>query len=179
MITKFPKPTNKQFKDITGQRFGKYRVMDYAGYTLKACGIKQHYWICQCDCGNTKEVEGGNLRRGRIVSCGCHIQAVKTTHNKSNSRAYTIWCSMLTRCSNPNHKNYRHYGGRGITVCESWQNSFEAFYNDMGDPPENLTLDRIDNEKGYSKDNCRWATWEEQNNNQRPRSSIRKWKDAI
>lgn len=112
-------------------------------------------WNCLCDCGNTKVIRGSNLSTKQTKSCGCLDGGV--THGMKHTKIYNVWAAMIQRCSNPNNKDYTHYGGRGITVCERWL-KFENFYTDMGDIPTRLELDRIDNNSGYSKDNCRWVT---------------------
>ena len=141
-------------------------------------------WWCQCDCGNKKSISETNLVREHTKSCGClrskiSKESVKvmiesnrangspaTTHGKRYESAWTTWSHMLDRCNNPNCSQYSHYGGRGIQVCERWL-KFENFYADMGDRPENLSLERTDNSKGYSPDNCKWATKKQQARNTR------------
>jgi hypothetical protein len=149
--------------DLTGQRFGRWVVIAYAG------GSK---WLCVCDCGTVVVVWGHALRTGDSKSCGCLrdelISARSKTHGMTQSREFQTWASMLQRCANPNHPGYAYYGGRGISVCEEWRCSFLAFFADMGERPPGCTLDRIDVNGNYEPGNCRWATAFVQTHNRRP-----------
>lgn len=130
-------------------------------------GSRKRY-ECRCDCGNIVNVRADHLKSGAIRSCGC-IRRLRFSHGHCRSKesaTYTAWTSMKNRVLNPNNQNYRNYGARGITVCKRWL-KFENFLVDMGVKPEGLSLDRIDNEKGYCKKNCRWATRSEQQSNKR------------
>lgn len=127
--------------------------------------------IFQCRCGNTKELQIYRVNKGHIQSCGCLIgdrNKERSTHNKSRTPEYETWHTMKERCLNENHKAYKLYGGRGITICDRWLKGFENFYEDMGNRPSSkYSLDRKNNEQGYNKENCRWATQKEQALNRR------------
>lgn len=146
--------------DLTGQRFGGLLVISECPEERRwKDGRKLLYWICQCDCGETTTVLSESLRNGKTGSCGCK----KFKHRKTKTRAYRAWTSMKGRC----YPDVKNYGSRGIKVCDRWLNSFEAFYEDMGDPPDGFTLDRIDSDGIYSPENCRWATVVTQNRNRK------------
>lgn len=147
-----------------GDRFGRWTVEIPYNSPAKA--------LCRCECGTVREVSRGSLSAGKTVSCGCYRAEnnvkISTTHGKSKTKIYRVWASMVERCENPASQDYKNYGGRGITVCCEWRRSFEAFYMDMGDSPFNgASLDRIDVNGHYNKDNCRWATPSKQAKNRR------------
>jgi hypothetical protein len=155
--------------DLTGKVFGRLTVVSENSIKSLSGGIR---WNCQCECGKTTIAMGSNLRNGDTKSCGCYMIDKNTesniTHGMSRSLEYNIWRGINRRCSNPGDKAYHYYGGKGITVCDQWLNSFEAFYEDMGPRPSpDHSIDRRENDKGYYKDNCRWATRVEQQNNRR------------
>lgn len=153
--------------DITGKRFGMLLVKQVAGRSKSG----EAMWECACDCGATAIVRGSKLRSREIHSCGCAWNAPKHGHaTRSNGKSseYIAWQHIISRCSNPKVKSYPNYGGRGISVCEKWKNSFEAFYEDVGPKPTpSHSIDRIDVNGNYEPGNVRWATWQVQNSNRR------------
>lgn len=157
----------RKLTNLTGKRFGRLIAIKFAGKD-KWNNIR---WLCQCDCGNKKIVQRGHLASGHTKSCGCWMRDRLTIHGYSKrckkDRTHQIWESMIKRCTKPNHQSWKHYGGRKITVCKQWLNSFENFLKDMGKAPKGLQLDRINNNKGYYPKNCRWTTKQEQARNRR------------
>jgi hypothetical protein len=125
--------------------------------------------LCRCDCGIFVHVYDYNLKSGRTKSCGCYQRFKVTKHGFAGTPTYASYRDMLTRCYNSKCRNYPYYGGRGIKVCERWHKSFVNFLDDMGEMPAGLTLERKNNNSGYSKENCKWASHAEQIANQRPK----------
>ena len=153
--------------DLTGQRFGRLVVLSRQGSVGKKVA-----WLCLCDCGNKKVIESGNLKTERTKSCGCFQKEQRFKHGMYGIPEYRVWGAMLQRCKNKSNSRYKDYGGRGIAVCRRWER-FKNFYADMGDCPNGLTLERIDNDKGYFPDNCKWATMKEQRNNSRRKGDMK------
>jgi hypothetical protein len=160
--------------ELTGRRFGRLTVRSLAGSSGK-----RTLWLCDCDCGGAATVKAYRLTRGETSSCGCLKTESATATGKANRAqdgrhehrpTFRSWVAMKNRCYNPNHERYQEWGGRGIKVCDRWlgPDGFANFLADMGPRPIGRTLDREDNEKGYSAINCRWATPAEQASNRRP-----------
>ncbi len=156
--------------DLAGQRFGRLTVVERAGSSKQ----KEALWKCKCDCGNVTIVRSSSLRGGATSSCGCLAHEIllknnheRATHGLSKHRLYRTWVDMRQRCNNPKAQFYAQYGGRGIKVCAEWDQDFLAFYDWAMSHgyQENLTIDRIDNDNGYSPENCRWVTQKQQNDN--------------
>ena len=162
------KPKYNAKEVIIGEVFGELTVLGEADSWVYPSGRKRRRLICSCSCGSEpKEYMINAVVGGSTTSCGCVNLARITTHGMYNTRQYQTWVDMKTRCDNVKHKWYPEYGGRGIGYQESWK-SFEAFWEDMKDGySDDLTLDRIENDLGYSKENCRWATAPYQSHNQR------------
>ncbi len=145
-----------KIKDITNKKFGKLFILKFNGVDKN----RHSLWLCKCDCGKEIIIKRPSLISGQTKSCGC----LYNKHGMYKSREYVTWKDMMCRCYNKNHKKYKNYGGRGIQVCKKWHN-FKGFYEDMGNKPIGLTLDKINNDLDYSKENCRWADYYIQANN--------------
>lgn len=152
-----------------GRKYGRLTVVAYD--RLEKGNL---YFICKCACGTTKSVQKNGLVSGAVTSCGCKLIERNTKHNLAYTRLYKVFRDMKTRCFNPRSKDYKNYGGRGITICDEWLNDFTSFYKwayengyDENAPKLACTIDRIDNDKGYFPENCRWVDIATQNRNRR------------
>lgn len=167
MAAAHPIPADRRFQDLTGKRFARLTVVHYLGKRGAAA-----YWLCQCDCGKTKEIAGTSLKQGASQSCGCLHKEINSevhrTHGMNHSPEHKSWIAMRVRCGYDKSPSYERYGAAGIVVCDRWLNSFENFYADMGPKPsETHTIERVDNSRGYEPGNCIWATPSEQAKNRK------------
>ena len=156
--------------DLTGKKFGRLTGIKFSHKTKN----RDYFWLFECECGNTKTINSASVRKGATKSCGCLAKEttskVRRKHGLSNTKSYEVWNNLMSRCYNQLDPGYKNYGGRGITVSEEWHD-FVNFYRDMGNPPKDKSIDRIDNDGPYSKENCRWKTWSQQNINRRHKKS--------
>jgi len=160
-----------KFIDFTNKRFGKLTALSPVEKRGKS---GQRYWLCKCDCGNEIEIRGTRFGENKATNCGCDAATrrllASTKHGESNTRLYKIWAGMKGRCYNPNNDAYKDYGGRGVGIDEtSWIDDYEKFrdWSLSANYADHLTLERKDNNKGYSQDNCIWTTRKRQANNTR------------
>lgn len=157
---------SKKVIDLTGQRFGRLVAQEYLGHRR---------WQCKCDCGKEVIAYSFDLKRNHTKSCGCYqrqqTSKASKKHGMRHERIYHVWLDVKNRCNNQHYKRYSDWGGRGITVCKEWQDSFTKFYEYVSKLPNyekaGYSLDRIDNDSGYMPGNVRWATPSEQNLNKR------------
>ena len=150
--------------DITGNKYGKLTVIKF-----DHSNDGNSYWLCKCECGKETVARGSHLKTGNTKSCGCLSNTRNVKHNLTYTRLYKTWTNMKGRCYNKKDKNYKHYGGRGIKICDEWRNNFINFYNwsITHGYRDDLTIDRIDVNGNYEPENCRFITIKEQQSNKR------------
>jgi len=150
--------------ELTGKKFGRLTVVGFSHV-----GGGQSYWFCKCECGGTKTTRAYSITSGHTQSCGCLSRETWTaigkkskTHGMSETVEFRTWASIKERCLNKNSTAWKNYGGKGITICRTWRESFNLFYRDMGKRPPGTSIDRINNAGNYTPGNCRWATKDQQ-----------------
>lgn len=174
---------SRKLIDLTGQKFGRLTVIRRAEDHIQPNGKHATKWLCKCDCGNYTTVLANSLKSGDTTSCGCFMKerasAANKKHELIHTRLYNIWKGMKTRCYNSNDKHYTYYGARGIIICDEWKDDFKNFYDwsmvngyDENAKRGESTIDRIDVNKEYSPENCRWVDIKTQNRNRRDNKLI-------
>lgn len=160
-----------QVVNRVGERYGRLTVTGFAGFREHEKSARRSVWNCMCDCGKAHSVTAKALVAGVSLSCGCYqkeqVSKSARTHGRSKTNLYKCWSAMKRRCHNPSDAQYENYGARGIAVCDEWRTSFEAFAAYIGEIPAGLSIDRINNDKGYEPGNVRLATASQQLNNRR------------
>lgn len=154
-------------QDLVGKTFGRWTVQESAGSTKSGKGT----WLCKCECGTLSIVYGNNLIQQLSRSCGCSRKGINRRHGQTKGYLHNTWITIRRRCRDTKHPSFKNYGGRGIKVCDEWQNSYEAFRDYMlsecGERPEGYSIDRIDNDGDYEPGNVKWSSRSEQARNQR------------
>lgn len=164
--------------NLIGKRFERLVVKERAEDAVSPSGRRRVRWLCECDCGNEIIAYPDNLKGGKTKSCGCYQNDMNrkrfATHGMTNTHIYGIWSSMKARCFNKNATAYKDYGGRGVVMCDEWKNDFESFYQWAlsSGYEQGLSIDRIDNDKNYCPENCRWVTSDVQASNRRSNRNI-------
>ena len=177
--------------DRVGKKYGRWLVTAFAGFNSEV-KPRRSMWVCICECGTERTMNSQTLTDGASYSCGCFQREAASkankTHGGSYTRLYKQWTAMKGRCLNPNDKQYHLYGGRGISVCQEWIDSFDAFSKYVGKKPQGTSLDRINNDQGYKPGNVRWATGTQQLSNTRrsvklthngKTMSLREWSEEL